>query len=226
MKKRIVCLANSRKPGGYCVAGIDLDTSEWVRPIGDNDIISQHDECLNFECDNNTMCKFISPKKLDILDIRFKQKLPKLHQIENHIIDNYWWEKVDQLEPSRLDSYLDNPETIWHNGSSSSYGYNDRVIDELTCNNSLLLIKPQSFSIHVIDEGYNEEKKCLRGQFQYNNIYYRLRITDKDYEQKYCNYDYGKYSKDPDNYRLCISLAIKSFHGHYYKLIAGIHKIS
>lgn len=30
---RMVCLANSWRPGGRCIAGIDLDTGEWVRPI-------------------------------------------------------------------------------------------------------------------------------------------------------------------------------------------------
>lgn len=36
--KRIVVLANSRKPPGRCVAGIELvdgDAADWVRPVGD-----------------------------------------------------------------------------------------------------------------------------------------------------------------------------------------------
>lgn len=34
---RIVCLANSFKKGGRCVAGIDLETGRWMRPIGRGD---------------------------------------------------------------------------------------------------------------------------------------------------------------------------------------------
>ena len=30
---RIICLANSRKHGAYCVAGIRPDTGEWMRPV-------------------------------------------------------------------------------------------------------------------------------------------------------------------------------------------------
>ena len=30
---RLVCLANSARPGGQCIAGIDLDTRQWVRPV-------------------------------------------------------------------------------------------------------------------------------------------------------------------------------------------------
>lgn len=33
---RMICLANSRKIGGRCVAGIDVNTGEWVRPVRDN----------------------------------------------------------------------------------------------------------------------------------------------------------------------------------------------
>ncbi len=30
---RLICLANSRRDGGRCVAGIDVDTGLWVRPL-------------------------------------------------------------------------------------------------------------------------------------------------------------------------------------------------
>jgi len=31
--KNIVILANSRRHGAHCIAGKDLNTKEWVRPI-------------------------------------------------------------------------------------------------------------------------------------------------------------------------------------------------
>lgn len=34
---RIICLANSRKHGGRCIAGIETSTSAWVRPVSDLD---------------------------------------------------------------------------------------------------------------------------------------------------------------------------------------------
>lgn len=33
----LLCLASSYKPGGRCVAGIDLATSEWIRPVSMRD---------------------------------------------------------------------------------------------------------------------------------------------------------------------------------------------
>ena len=30
---RFLCLAVSRRPGGRCIAGIDLDTGNWIRPV-------------------------------------------------------------------------------------------------------------------------------------------------------------------------------------------------
>ncbi len=32
---RIICLANSRKHGAYCLAGVRADTGEWIRPVSD-----------------------------------------------------------------------------------------------------------------------------------------------------------------------------------------------
>ncbi|MBC6418050.1 MAG: hypothetical protein GDA44_04290, partial [Prochloron sp. SP5CPC1] len=33
--KQIICLANSRKLGESCIAGIDVDTGKWIRPVRD-----------------------------------------------------------------------------------------------------------------------------------------------------------------------------------------------
>src|ERR1700761_3892328 len=30
---RFLCLAVSRRPGGHCIAGIDIDSGEWIRPV-------------------------------------------------------------------------------------------------------------------------------------------------------------------------------------------------
>jgi len=30
---RLICLANSRRDGGRCVAGIDIDSGRWIRPL-------------------------------------------------------------------------------------------------------------------------------------------------------------------------------------------------
>ncbi|MFP5272720.1 dual OB domain-containing protein [Coleofasciculus sp.] len=34
--KKIICLANSRKLDERCIAGIDLNTGKWVRPVCDD----------------------------------------------------------------------------------------------------------------------------------------------------------------------------------------------
>lgn len=34
--KRIICLANSWKLKERCIAGIDIDTGKWVRPVCDS----------------------------------------------------------------------------------------------------------------------------------------------------------------------------------------------
>jgi len=34
-KKKIICLANSRKYGGRCIAGKEIRSRNWIRPIRD-----------------------------------------------------------------------------------------------------------------------------------------------------------------------------------------------
>ena len=34
---RIVCLANSTKHNGRCIAGVDVETGKWIRPVYHND---------------------------------------------------------------------------------------------------------------------------------------------------------------------------------------------
>ena len=37
MKKEVAILTKSSKYKGYCVAGIDVNTGEWVRFVSDNE---------------------------------------------------------------------------------------------------------------------------------------------------------------------------------------------
>ena len=64
--KRIVCLANSRKFGGRCVAGKEINPNGtlgvWVRPVTNQG----NGEVTNWECQYPDGTE---PKVLDVLDI-------------------------------------------------------------------------------------------------------------------------------------------------------------
>lgn len=86
--KRIVCLANSRKLQGRCVAGVELTggrAREWVRPVGDREhqAVSEHERQYRDGSD---------PRLLDIIDVPLLEHRPKDYQRENWLLDpkKYW----------------------------------------------------------------------------------------------------------------------------------------
>ena len=71
-----ICLANSYKVGGCCVAGFRLDGAGWIRPVTDH----KHEELWLTDCrlDNRTQ-----PALLDVIRIGCSHPRPHAHQPEN-----------------------------------------------------------------------------------------------------------------------------------------------
>jgi len=226
MKKKIVCLANSRKDHGKCVAGKEIENFEWIRPISSRPLgeISMHEECLNENCtQRNDYCRHNNPPKLlDVIEVGLSGNVAHDHQPENFVIDNSRWIKTGILNMKYIDNLLDNEKgALWSLGSSSRYGENDRVpVAEISgCYDSLRFIAPDYFSIRVKQE-YDTVK--IRGIFEFEGEDYCIRITDPKVETEYRREGVGIYNFNSDDIRLCISLAETEFDGYFYKLIAGI----
>ena len=80
----IVCLANSRKLGGHCVAGLRLDGAGWVRPVGApaDGVLWPRDYTL-------TTGKAVRP--LEVVKVSVRSHRPAPHQPENWVIDGAPW---------------------------------------------------------------------------------------------------------------------------------------
>jgi hypothetical protein len=226
--KRIVCLANSRKPEGRCIAGKQYDAGKfgsWLRPISNRsgEELSQSER---------TFSSGKEPALLDIVELSVTQHQPSGHQPENFLIDsNTKFKHLGQVNMAELIKVVDKPINLWVMGfQSKTYGKNDLVppdkISEVT--NSLFLINPHSFKIQVA-QGPNSRQ--VRGIFEYVGAEYNLRITDPLIEAKYLSYGLGEH--EIDDVLLTISLAEKLWNvpsnpssSGYYKLIAGVIDIS
>ncbi len=68
--KTIFCLAASRKHGGYCFAGKDIETGEWIRPVSNR----PKEEISVVEC---TTPDGTQAKLLDILEIPLIRETPR-----------------------------------------------------------------------------------------------------------------------------------------------------
>lgn len=218
--KTIVCLANSRKTSGRCIAGkevLDDGYGEWIRPISLRDTSEISEEERRYDNGDDS-------KILDIIEIQFIKHSPYGHQTENHKIDsNYYWVKKGEFLWADLSQIVENPPDLWGTGFSSYSGANDRIpIDQaLGYDYSLTLIKLKSLDVRVDQEGaqFGNPKRYVRAQFYYNEQYYGIVVTDPIAERAFFSKPNGRYSVD-DVY-LCVSLG-NEYDGYYYKFIAAI----
>lgn len=214
----IVCLSNSRKTSGRCIAGKTAEESKWVRPVSDRGSDEISEEERRYE--NGQM-----PELLDIIVIPVMDHRPVLHQSENVLIDaNRYWTKTGIFEGS-LNDLLDFPEDLWGTGHSSYQGMNDRMPESMCADysESLYLIRPQNLEIIVRVEGgeFGNPKRKVRAQFEYGGDAYLLPVTDPMVERKYLSGENGRFRLTPEQIYLCVSLGLP-YDEYCYKFLTSL----
>lgn len=214
----MVCLADSRKIGGHCIAGKIVegkDKGKWIRPISNRAECALTDQDI---CYKNG--RF--PNLLDIITIQIKERVPANHQHENCAIDETtYWKKEDEFELRQIPELCDDVSALWINDYHSRYGLNDKVPTETVyekIRSSLLLIQPQSVSYSV---GMEYSKIKVRADFKFNKKPYIIAVTDNRAERLYLGKKSGTYNSSGADCFFCVSLA-GNLNGYCYKLIAGI----
>jgi len=105
---RIICLANSYKHGGRCIAGIDADTGKWVRPVPDSKsrAITSDMRLINGR----------EPQILDVIELPLEDDGPDEGcQPENRLLKAGRWKKVGQITAQDLLKYCEDDTVILHN---------------------------------------------------------------------------------------------------------------
>ena len=219
--KRVVCLANSRKHGGSCVAGRELlpagRIGEWIRPVSarEDEAVAAYER--QYEDGGE-------PQMLDVIDVPLLEARPKNFQRENWLLDpNRRWKKVSRMPNSWLTRLADPTAPIWVNGFSAAGKLNDRAPVTLasTLSDSLRLIRVDALTLTVAQPSarYGDYTKKLRGRFRHGGVDYCFDVTDPACESEYRYRPNGNY---PIGERfLTVSLG-EPYHGYAYKLIAAV----
>ena len=221
--KRIVCLANSRRQGGRCIAGKEMllngQTGRWIRPVS-----NRTDEAVSKgECQYEDGSE---PRVLDVIEVPVLNAQPMNHQRENWLLDpSSRWEKIGNLTPSSLEKWVDRVEALWENGHSSYNSINNRVPEEIarSVGTSLYLIRVPKLELYTVLD-YNKNPR-LQARFSYRCIDYSLRVTDPAYEEKYSNRLSGLYTIGQSYLTISLSGLFQSrpdLPKYAYKLIAAI----
>jgi len=213
--KTILCLANSRKQSGRCIAGreiVDTGFGAWIRPVSARETEEISEEEYRYENGQ-------SPTVLDVIKIPMFKPKPESHQSENHLIDaGFYWQQIRRASWQEAVEASDSvPGDLWRNGYHRK---NDRIPEDKAkqLKNSLLLIKPENLVIHR-EFNQHRERWQVRATFDLNAQHYDLSVTDPEIERWCLEKLDGKYSVS--GALLCISLG-EIYYEYAYKLIASI----
>ena len=217
--KRIVCLANSRKRNGRCIAGKELledgSAGGWVRPVSARE--DEEVSVVERQYEDGS-----EPRVLDVIELPVVESRPKGYQQENWLLDpSRRWTRVDRIGEPDLPQWADAAETLWINGYSTSSGLNDRVplAAANALDDSLRLIRADDLELTVSAPGadYGDFTRRMHGRFRHGGTTYSLRVTDPIYEQRYPRH--GTYKIG--GCFIAASLG-EPYHGYAYKLIAAV----
>ena len=211
MEKKIIILTKSKKHSGYCVAGIDYETGEWIRLVSSDLETEGAVPWKDLQYSNGETLEVY-----DIIICRLLRKYGTVVQPENCLYDEtVKWKKVGK---SNLDEVIkihgyDSVDYVFENEDTKLPA--DWIFSG---NPSLCLLKVKDASIWV--KTFEDKKISLN--FTYDDIRYKyMPISQIDLLNDYRN-------KTDDSYPLgtitvVFSLTDKYYwNGKYYKVVAQI----
>ena len=193
--KRIVCLANSRKWSGRCIAGKEIlsdgSPGAWVRPVSSRDKGEVSED--EYRCDDGS-----EPSVLDVIDVPVLNAQSDTFQRENWFLDpRHNWNRIHRITQEDLAGFVDPAAPLWINGYRTYYGQHDRIPLDMAekLDSSLRLFKVDRLEMVVghPDWVLSEATRRVRGRFKHSGSEYWLRVTDPKYEREYLNLPDGFY---------------------------------
>jgi hypothetical protein len=211
MKTLFICLANSKKYGERCVAGIEVrkvggayqpvekkGNPKWLRPIS-----KYYHGAISEDLVGGI-------RLMDIIEIDIKELCPNGYQSENATFKPESIKKIGNIRLSEkiLNRLIDMEQ--YNLFGNKGKAVSEDVIDSV--DHSLTLIKVTDFHVKRKDGQ-------LRIDFEFNNNRYDLAITDINFIQKY-----GENETLLDNTNcLYLTISLGIYHnGWHSKLIAGV----
>jgi hypothetical protein len=223
MHLRIVCMANSRKHGGRCVAGVVVDTGEWIRPVSPGP--PGHDGTLSD--DQSLLDDGTQPGLLDVIDIDVIRPQRACYQPENWIIGGQRWRLISRHRSPELISILrksveSGSEILGCNRSRIQYS---GTVSE-PVRRSLALVAPRCVRWHIRTRSTGNRQ--IRAQFTLGRQAYDLPVTDLVWQARLSGLPAGRtYDshhvelKRGDRLVLTVGLG-EPYEGYCYKLVVGV----
>jgi hypothetical protein len=217
----IICLANSRKLRGRCVAGLRADGGGWIRPVApseDGSLFGQH-----YILDHG-----FEPQILDLIRIDVTKAQPQAHQPENWLIGNAQWKLLarpaSQQQITLIAQSVESGPSLF--GDCSDKMDFKNLSDDPT-SSSLCLIRPEKIWWQITTS-YTGRRQT-RAIFNLSGRLYNLVITDPVWENRLSFLGYGVHTceaanlQENSNILFTVSLGEPlPSDNQCYKLVAGV----
>lgn len=216
----IVCLANSYKYGGRCIAGLRTDGGGWIRPVS----TAVHGE---FQNEQLLQLAGFDARILDVIRVGIStpQRMP--YQPENWSIEERRWRLVERPAADSMAHVV--AAAVWPD--SSLLGGTERHISEAVLRrspaaHSLALVKPEEIHFQrVFDE--HEMRLKDRVIFRLGKVAYDLPLTDPVYLAVLSKLREGDHTPAeigiPADRKILLTISLgEPYHGICYKLVATI----
>lgn len=215
----LICLANSRKHNGRCVAGLRTDGQGWLRPVG----LGQGGVLYP---PHYTLADRTEAGVLDLLRVDLTEPRPAPHQPENWLIGCARWELLARpAGPQIIDglraALVHGPELLGNNLAKVPYA-------QFEANHapaSLALVYPQATEWRLGTSSRGSRQTRLA--FTLAGVLYSLPVTDLGWELRLAHLPLGVHPltaaglQTQDRVILTISLS-EPLEGYCYKLVAAV----
>lgn len=221
MKKLFICLANSRKYSGRCIAGIELFTGangqlriacddnnkpKWIRPVTDNELGELSNESVRHI------------RLGDLVEVETTEATT--HATSSYQSENTPFELASIVVKDHIDLAAERLKKLSIPEKTPLFGCQKHALPTekaVALGHSLQLIQVRNARLHFREQiGRRPQEKL---QFTYNRCIYDLPMTDIEFFEKYLS-DNTILEKAQDVY-LTVSLS-QPYEGKMYKLAAGV----
>ncbi len=222
MRRTIVCLANSYKHGGRCVAGVCVEDGSWVRLRGkaaDGAL-----EAAEYSLGGVTDVKRSEVRLLDLIEVELHYALPSDAHPEDWVIAPGRWRLLERpVSVGRWDAMA----AAADKGATILRGYRDRMtveeVREKALVASLVLVCPSEVSWWIKEEGGTRKNRAL---FRRHHVTYDFAVTDPRWLERLNLMPAGIYPTSmfvdgASEVWLTVSLS-EAFRGWHYKLVAAV----
>ena len=214
----VICLANSWKHGGRCVAGLRMDGGGWVRPVSREPggvLLAWH----------YTLASGGEAALLDVLQMRFVGPQPEPHHPENWLMDYGLWAIAARPTPQDihrvlLQSLASGPALLGSMDKKISFA----TLQESHATQSLALIRPQRLHWQV-SQNQASGKRRNRAVFTLDGAEYDLPLTDPAWLKRLESRPPGCYPWEPGDGDALLTISLSEpfeWDDYCYKLVAGV----